>query len=52
MSIQTAGKHQINLKLRVSVVLVKLLFSLSYGNIILLKSDHDIVRYQVSDLIS
>ena len=28
------------------------LYSFSYGNVTLLESDHDIVGYQVSDLIS
>ena len=36
----------------VSVLLVKFLFSLPYGNITLLESDRDIVRYRVSKLIS
>ena len=32
--------------------MVKALFNSSYGNTSLLQSDHDIVAYQVSDLIS
>ena len=48
----TSGKTQLNLNYEVSALLVRLLFSLSYGNITLLESDHDIVRYQVNDLIS
>ena len=46
------AKHQLTLKLRVVCLLAKPLCSLSHGNITLLKSDHDIVGYQVSDLIS
>ena len=45
-------KHQLNLKLPVVCLLVKPLCSLSYGNITSLERDHDIVGYQVSDLIS
>ena len=46
------AKHQLNLKLQVVCLLAKPLCSLSYGNITLLESDHDIKGYQVSDLIS
>ena len=45
-------KTQVNLKLRGFCFIGKTSFQLSYGNITLLESDHDIVRYQVSDLIS
>ena len=46
------ANHQLNLELRVVSLLAKPLGSLLYGNITLLESDHDIVGYQVSDLIS
>ena len=39
-------------KTPVVCLLAKPLCSLSYGNITLLESDHDIEGYQVSDLIS
>ena len=45
-------KHQLNFKLRVVCLLTKPLCSLSHGDITLLESDHDIVGYQVSGLIS
>ena len=45
------AKYQLNLKLRVVCLLAIPLCSLSYGNITLLESDHDIEGYQVSDLI-
>ena len=48
----STAKHQLNLNLRVVCLLAKSLWSLSYGNITLLESDHDIAGYQVSDLIS
>ena len=46
----TIGKRQLNLKLR--RLCLNPLFSLSYSNITLLETNHDIVQYQVSDLIS
>ena len=48
----SAVKHQLNLILPVVCLLVKPLCSLSNGNITSLERDHDIVGYQVSDLIS
>ena len=48
----STAKHQLKLKLRVVSLLAKPLCSLSYDNITLLESDHDVVGYQVSDLIS